>query len=229
MDKDYNGSAWSHKSVLRYYDNNRRNTNDVYPSEWFFLKDKLHENMSVLDIGCAKGFMANVLEENIKNFSYYGVDISQSMIDYSKAKHPQHRFAKVSESDYSLLNNEQFDLVLCIGVLSIHETWRNTLSVAWSHTKKSLIIDLRETHYPSIEDKNISYFKMDFDNLNPEANVHTVPYNIINVSEAQRAIIDTCGSSAKVSHYGYLHPISSLAISPIKKVMANVYCIERIE
>lgn len=227
MNQESNENAWSQESVLHYYDKNRLSTENVYPSEWFFLKSKLHDGISVLDVGCAKGFMANVLSENIEDFVYVGVDISQRMIDCAKEKFPQHRFFKVYENNYSILGNEKFDLVMCVGVLSIHESWRETLAVAWSHTKKNLIIDLRETHLKSIEDKNTAYFNMNFDMTNNAISNYTVPYNIINAAEAQKIILEICKEAINITHYGYLHPISKLAVSPINTVMTNVYCIER--
>lgn len=49
MIKGYNAKAWGHQSVQRYYEENRITTKDIYPSEWFFLKQKLRNQLSVLD------------------------------------------------------------------------------------------------------------------------------------------------------------------------------------
>jgi len=224
---EYNAKAWGHKSILNYFDKNRMTTKDIYQSELLFLKQNLHNDMSVLDIGCAKGGFAGILSEHIKNFTYVGVDINQQMINEAKIRYPQHTFYKVLESDYTILGNQRFDLVLCLGILHLHENWRDTLSTAWSHTKNNLLIDLRETHLSSIENKNISYFKMDFDDPSNSTSDYILPYNIINVAEAQQIIFNTCTDANKVMHYGYTHPISEFAVSPIKNVMANVYCIEK--
>ena len=227
MNYHTNAKAWSHDSIKRYYDKNRVSTKDVYTSEWVFLKDKLKNGIKVLDIGCAKGFMANVLQENVENFTYVGIDISKEMITNAKEKFPQHTFFHVSEGDYSLLNNEQFDLVICLGILHLHDTWRNTLLNAWQHTKSSLIFDLRETHEASIEDKSISKFKMNFDGNDVAADVPSLPYNIINTTEAKKTIFSLCDNFSKMAHYGYVHPVSELAVTPINKVIVNVYCIEK--
>jgi cyclopropane fatty-acyl-phospholipid synthase-like methyltransferase len=61
MTSEYNASAWGHESILNFFDKKRLTTQHIYPSEWFFLKDKIADDMSLLDIGCAKGGMANVL------------------------------------------------------------------------------------------------------------------------------------------------------------------------
>lgn len=225
MENIYSGNAWEHANVLQYYERNRLKTNDVYPSEWLFLKEKFSEGMNVLDIGCAKGFIANVLSENVRKFSYCGIDTSEKMISAARKKFPNHRFYKISENDYSVLKGEVFDLVVCVGVLSVHEAWRDTLSKAWSHTKGSLIVDLREITGPSIEDKSISYLSMNFE-VNSNSSC-TVPYNLINASEAQAIITSICSGASKISHFGYLHAVSNFVSSPIRKVMTNVYCCER--
>lgn len=227
MQQDYNARAWGHESILNFFDKNRSTTAAIYPSEWLFLRDKLVEGMSILDIGCAKGGMANVLSEHLKRFDYTGVDINQQMIDGAKKRFPTHQFYKIGEDNYSILGKAQYDLVLCLGILHLHETWRKTIAAAWSHTQGCLILDLRETHLNSIEDKKLAYFKMDFDDPDHPTSNFTLPYNIINTAEALKTIHDICGDAKKILHYGYTQSISKLAISPIQKVMANVYCIER--
>lgn len=227
MQQEYNAMAWGHESILNYFDKNRQTTSDIYPSEWFFIREKLIEGMTVLDIGCAKGGMANVLSEHLQNFDYTGIDINQKMIDAAKKRYPNYHFYKINENDYSILGEARYDLVLCLGILHLHETWRHTISEAWSHTQGCLILDLRETYLSSIEDKKLAFFKMDFDNIENPTSDFTLPYNIINTAEALRTIHEICRDAKKILHYGYTHSVSKLAISPIQKVMANVYCIER--
>jgi len=227
MSQGYNARAWGHKSILNYFDKKRLTTNDIYPSEWFFLKQKLHDGISVLDIGCAKGGMAHVLSEHIQSFSYVGVDINTHMIEAAQKRFPEHQFYNIHENDSSILGTTQYDLVLCLGLLHLHETWRDTINTAWIHTKGCLILDLRETHLATIENKKSSYFKMDFDNIFNPTSDYVLPYNIINTAEALHTINDICSDSTTILHYGYTQLVSELAVSPLKKVMANVYCIER--
>ena len=227
MSNDHNAMAWGHESILNFFENMRLTTSQIYPSEWFFLKDKIFNEMSLLDIGCAKGGMANVLSENLTAFNYVGVDINAQMVQAAQQRYPTHRFHQIREDDYSILGGEKYDVVLCLGILHLHENWRNTIKEAWQHTKKTLILDLRETHLDTVEDKSQSYFKTDFDNIdNPTTDI-VLPYNIINTAESLQIINDVCAEAKRIAHYGYTQTISSLAISPLQKVMANVYCIER--
>lgn len=225
--EDYNAMAWGHESILNYFDKKRLTTDDIYPSEWFFIRQKMAEGIRVLDIGCAKGGLANVMTEHLQDFTYVGVDINEQMIAGAKKRYPNHEFHHVKENDFSVLGNQSFDLVICLGILHLHESWRNTIKTAWSHTKHHLILDLRETHLMSIENKDIAYFKMDFDNVSVPSSDYILPYNIINSAEALAAIMDLCPKSSKISHYGYTHTVSDLAVCPLQNIMANVYCIER--
>lgn len=225
-----NANAWGHHSCLNFFENNRLTTKDIYPSEWFFLQKLLQENISVLDIGCAKGGLANILTEHLQKFHYTGLDINQHMIEAAQIKYPQHNFYHIKENDdFSILEEQKYDLVTCLGILHLHELWQDTIKRAWQRTKHVLLLDLRETHLETIEDKNISYFSTNFDTPG-EFNPHfTLPYNLINTSEALDIIHTICPQAHQISRYGYMHSISELAVSPIKKAMTSVYCIEKKE
>lgn len=227
MNQEYNANAWGHESILSFFEKNRLTKNDIYPSEWFFLDKKIVNGINILDIGCAKGGMANILSECVQDFSYVGVDINAHMIESAKKKYPQHLFYQINEDDYSILGDTQYDLVICLGILHLHESWRHTIKVAWQHTQGSLILDLRETYHASIENKALAYFKMDFTNTNSITPNYFLPYNIINSTESLRTIHEICSDASKISYYGYTQAVSELAVSPIKKLMATVYCIER--
>lgn len=227
MHSDENATAWGHTSILNFFDKQRLTTDHIYPSEWFFLKDKMRNGMSVLDIGCAKGGMANVLAENLATFAYVGVDINAQMIASAQERYPEHQFHQITATDYSVLQARTFDLVVCLGILHLHETWRKTLEEAWRHTGGALILDLRETHLETIEDKEIAYFTMDFDNVKQPSTDFVLPYNIINTGVALQTIHTICADAKRISYYGYTQPLSGLTVSPIASVMATVYCIER--
>lgn len=222
-----NAAAWGLPRVLDFFDSRRASTEEVYPSEWFFLKDHINEGVSVLDIGCAQGGFARVLGEHLARFSYTGVDINADMIARARDRHPGHTFHHVPEGDYAVLGNTRFDLVLVLGILHLHESWRDTVAAAWQYTGGCLILDLRETDGPSIEDKSVSYMKMDFHGGGDEHSAMTLPYNIINAGEALGTVTGLCEGAARISHYGYLHPVSSAAVCPVDRVMATTYCIER--
>lgn len=168
---------WDAPGWVEFYETRRSTTEDIYPSEWFFLKDILVEGIRVLDIGCALGGLSSVLSEHLAKFQYTGVDISESMIERAKQKHPTHRFYVIEEADLAVLADETFDLVVCLGVLHLSRKWRELISSAWNRGD-IFLCDLRETPDATVEDEAISYYQMD------EAGGRTLPYNIINSAEA---------------------------------------------
>ena len=218
-------TIWNESGWHSYYETRRNTTSHVYPSEWFFLKDLLAEGMSVLDIGCAVGGLASVLSEHLEHFSYTGVDISEEMVRRAKEKHPHHRFYVIQEADLSILADNAYDLVVCLGVLHLSRKWRELVSAAWTHTKQSFLMDLRENIGSTIEDESTSYFRVG--NLLGTESTATLPYNVINTTEALATLIESCKGYAKLQHYGYLAPASAAAITPAKNVLMNTYRIDR--
>lgn len=225
-----NSKAWDQTNVVNFFNNHRVSVNDVYKSELFFLSNNLQENMSVLDIGCAQGGFSGIIGEKLNNFSYTGLDISKEMILQAKLKHPNHNFYHIEEDDYSILEEinggNAFDLTLALGILHLHETWRNTIKAAWKYTSSTLILDLRETYEETIEDKKVSYFNMNFNGSN-DGFTEVLPYNVINTSDALDLIVSICSGATKISRFGYSQKPSESAVCPIDNIFANVYCIEK--
>lgn len=227
MNPPSNASAWSLPGVIRFFGDHRMTSRDVYPSEWHFIKDRLREGMRVLDIGCAQGGFAAVFAEHLSRFEYTGVDISAAMIAAAQARFPQHRFLAVPEGDLSALGEAHYDLVLVLGILHLHEGWRDTIRAAWWHTRGSLILDLRETEDATIEDKARSFMRMDFNSDDESHRDTRVPYNIINRREASETVRALCPDASRVTDYGYETQVTSSASTPYPRVRAAVYCIER--
>jgi SAM-dependent methyltransferase len=227
MSKRHNADAWGLPGVLRFFETERTTTGDVYKSEWFFLESQLREGISVLDIGCAQGGFASILGENLNDFSYTGVDINTGMIAAAKEKHPAATFHLIEQADLSVLDGQTFDLVIVLGILHLHEGWRDTLAAAWARTGGALVFDLREIAGPSIEDKERSYFRMDFGGDDATHRETILPYNLINAAEAQDVCAQLGGDNSTVSHYGYIHNVSGSACCPVETVMFNTWCLER--
>jgi len=220
-----NADAWGLPGVLKYFETERTTTDHVYASEWFFLKDKLREGLSVLDIGCAQGGFASVLSEHLSDFSYTGLDINSDMIKSARSKHPAATFHVMNEGDFSVLGEQHFDLVLVLGILHLHESWRQTVEAAWRNTGGALIFDLREVSGPSIEDKEQSFFRMNFGGGDHDA--ATLPYNLINSAEALETVERIGEEAEKIKHYGYIHGVSGSAQCPVDSVLFNTWCLER--
>ena len=225
--KKKNVDAWSLPRVINFFDEQRSSTDDVYASEWLFLKDALWEGMRVLDVGCAQGGFASVLGEHLRSFQYTGLDTSADMIARAREKHPDHIFHELKATGTSGVDHMSYDLVLVLGILHLHEHWRETLTFAWKHTAGAILFDLRETPQPSIENSEVSFFKMDFNGGGDIYANTKLPYNIINSSEALHTVKLIMGDAKKISHYGYINPVSASAVGPISEVMANTYFVEK--
>jgi len=219
------GAIWSEAGVPEFYEQHRLTTSDVYPAEWFFLEKILAEGMSILDIGCAVGGFASIFAEHLKDFTYTGLDISPEMIRRAKERNRQHEFHVIEEGDLSPVKGRRFDLVLSLGILHLSPGWRELIADAWQRVGKFLLLDLRETNGPTIEDAARSYFKMDiYTNREGESRL---PYNLINSAEAWKTVTDRCSGFTKLRHYGYVGPVSRSAVTPVGEVMMNTYCIEK--
>ncbi len=226
-DKPANQAAWGLPGVLDFFAERRGTSAEVYPSEWFFLKDRLKEGVSVLDIGCAQGGFAQVIAERIKTFRYVGADVNPEMIARGRARLPQHTFVRVHEGDFSALGMETFDLVLVLGILHLHETWRATLAAAWARTRDALIFDLREWEGATVADKTQSYMTMDFHCADADHQAVRLPYILLNAAEARRIVREICAGAARIDCHGYLHAPSGTAVTPAKQVTMNTWCAER--
>ena len=222
-----NAQAWGLSRVIAFFENRRDTTAEVYESEYVFLKRAMSDGISVLDIGCAQGGFAGVLAEHVSGFSYTGIDINSEMIGRARARFPEHTFHHVVESDLSVLNGTTFDLVLVLGILHLHESWRDTIAAAWQHCRGTLILDLRETWQDGIEDKSLSSFRMDFNGGGSEHSTSRLPYNVINSGLAMAEIVRLCPGARLIRQHGYTQAPSAAADTPFERVIAKAYSIER--
>tara|TARA_R100000234_G_scaffold83758_1_gene53116 strand:+ start:404 stop:994 length:591 start_codon:yes stop_codon:yes gene_type:complete len=65
----------------------------------------------ILEVGCGAGFLARELQE----YSYVGVDYSESIIKKHKDLFPSHN-ATISEANLLNYENNSFDVVFCFGL-----------------------------------------------------------------------------------------------------------------
>lgn len=76
---------------------------------------QLKENASVLDVGCAKGFMMHDFKQLMPRMAIAGIDISQYAYDHAiEDMKPYIRVGNAKELPYS---DNSFDLVICINTV----------------------------------------------------------------------------------------------------------------
>ena len=79
------------------------------------LKDLFFQGQSVLDFGCGNGRFYSLIKD--KNINYYGVDISEKLINLAQKQVPQGKF-KIVNSDLKLSYQDNFfDKLVCIATL----------------------------------------------------------------------------------------------------------------
>ncbi|MGH1371017.1 MAG: class I SAM-dependent methyltransferase [Cellvibrionaceae bacterium] len=78
-------------------------------------RSSLDRKVRILDLGCGPGSMVSHLMR-YDNWDYYGVDISQTMVDVAKRRYSDYRF-QVGDAENLDFPDEHFDLVLCSGML----------------------------------------------------------------------------------------------------------------
>lgn len=72
-------------------------------------------NSSILDVGCGLGDLYGYICSSSKDFTYFGVDISQSYINGAQKKYPDTTFA---EKDIMTEQIENFDYVFACGIFN---------------------------------------------------------------------------------------------------------------
>ena len=80
-----------------------------------FIKDYAKDEDKVLDYGCGNGRLLELFSD--KNIEYFGVDISQKLIDAAKSSYPKASFKKISASQISLaLEDNYFNTIYSVAV-----------------------------------------------------------------------------------------------------------------
>jgi len=72
-------------------------------------------SVSMLDVGCGYGSLADVIRKENLDIQYTGIDIVSEMIEYAKKRH--HSFKFISGDIFSL-NEPKYDYVVCNGILT---------------------------------------------------------------------------------------------------------------
>jgi ubiquinone/menaquinone biosynthesis C-methylase UbiE len=80
------------------------------------LKIKEFKNDSILDLGCGKGFLLEIIKDYKSKL--FGADISPMMIKYAQERVGDYVELKVADSEYLPWEDSAFDIIVCI--LSFH-------------------------------------------------------------------------------------------------------------
>ena len=113
LNKHY--KKWSSK-----YDRDMKEWGYAYPSQLKKIIQenlKFRKNIKILDAGCGTGYVAEALIE-LKFKNIIGIDFSKPMLEIAKEKKIYRRLICQSLNDKIKLRTNQFELVVCTGVLT---------------------------------------------------------------------------------------------------------------
>ena len=140
---------WANK-----YDQDLINWGYAYPSQLkkIMSKDiKIKKNSKILDAGCGTGLVAEVLGNmNFKNI--VGLDYSMDMLKIAKDKKIYTRLIQESLNKKTSLRSNQFDIVLCTGVLTSGHVGSKAINELIRVTKNKgfLILSIAESIYEEL-------------------------------------------------------------------------------
>ncbi len=126
----------------------------AYPSQLKLVMSqdiKVKKNSKILDAGCGTGLVAQVLSDmNFKNI--VGLDYSKDMLMIAKNKKIYKRLIQESLNKKISLRSNQFDIVLCTGVLTSGHVGAKAIKELIRVTKNKgyLILSIAESIYEKL-------------------------------------------------------------------------------
>lgn len=98
------------------------------------LPEKVDVQKKSLDIGCGDGLASLLLSQ--RGYQVFGVDISQNALALAKRLVPQGNFFLAEKSGKLIFQDEEFDLITCLGVLEHIEDPQILLQECYRTLKK---------------------------------------------------------------------------------------------
>lgn len=87
----------------------------------YIKKDIKPKHSTLLDVGCATGEFIFYLKKQFKELKFTGIDISDDMIRHAKKNVPNVNFKVKSIFDKKFFKENNYDIVICSGTLSIFD------------------------------------------------------------------------------------------------------------
>ena len=143
-----------YKSWANDYDQDLIDWGYAYPSQLKKIMSqdiKLKKSSKILDAGCGTGLVAEVLGDmNFKNI--VGLDYSLDMLKIAKDKKIYTRLIQESLNKKTSLRSNQFDVVLCTGVLTSGHVGSKAINELIRVTKNKgyLILSIAESIYEKL-------------------------------------------------------------------------------
>jgi len=136
------------------YDKDLNEWGYAYPRELkkiLLNKIRINKSAKILDAGCGTGYVAETLKD--LNFSnIIGLDYSQDMLDVARKKKIYKSLIKQSLNKKTNLRSNQFNLVLCTGVLTSGHVGPVAIKelIRLTKNKSYLILSISEAIYEKL-------------------------------------------------------------------------------
>ena len=143
-----------YKSWANDYDQDLIDWGYAYPSQLKKIMShdiRVKKNSKILDAGCGTGLVAEALSDmNFKNI--IGLDYSMDMLNVAKDKKIYTRLVQESLNKKTSLRSNQFDIVLCTGVLTSGHVGAKAINELIRVTKNKgyLILSIAESIYEKL-------------------------------------------------------------------------------
>ena len=143
-----------YKSWANNYDQDLIDWGYAYPSQLKKIMShdiRVKKNSKILDAGCGTGLVAEALSDmNFKNI--IGLDYSMDMLNVAKDKKIYTRLVQESLNKKTSLRSNQFDIVLCTGVLTSGHVGAKAINELIRVTKNKgyLILSIAESIYEKL-------------------------------------------------------------------------------
>jgi SAM-dependent methyltransferase len=124
---------------------------------------EVEDGLCMLDVGCASGELIYYLETQFPNANYYGIDVSDDMLNLAKRKIGFAKLNNQSILELPLWVDIQFDVILCLGVVGIFDEIEVTLSNLISSLKDGGRLLLSEQFNDDSVDVIMRYRRVDSD------------------------------------------------------------------
>ena len=147
-----------YKGWASEYDNDLKKWGYTYPKQLkkILKKDiKINKKSKILDAGCGTGLVAETLKDlNFTNI--IGLDYSKEMLKIANSKKIYRRLVCQSLNKKTNLRSNQFDLILCTGVLTSGHVGPSAIKELIRLTRKNgyLILSIPEKIFKKLGFKN---------------------------------------------------------------------------
>ena len=125
------------------------------------------ECSNLLDVACADGWFIEQLRKFGFNKNYLGVDITPNLIGRAKNRMPNETFTLGDAMELGQLADNDFDIVMCVGILMHIPDFRRAIMQACRVSKKYVMFSTYGTYMESydVHDEKNSFLNF-FYNLN---------------------------------------------------------------